>query len=666
MRTKLAYLVCVVLAVCLATSSVQGKVLLQDDFEGEALNLDLWQLVNGPDVMILQGGGQVFFNRPVDQINYLVTAEQFDPAVTPLIISGSVTLALNGDMDIWTRASLTANTGGGPGHVLDSGIRINFWQDAVDAGWPPNLDILEKTAGVWPWDGSISDDANITGDDEAVDWDFVITDNGETITATYTQTSDPNNTLTVTGTSTTDFETDYIAFTVTNGFLNEVTITDQIPAKKIVWVSFHEGDDMPHADAAAAGFTEAPDAPYTQMLADAGYDVTRFITTGTPDVNVLEAADLVIISRSVNSGDYANDAATIWNNVRTPMIITGGYVLRNSRMGYTTGGTMPDTTGDIKLTVSDPNHPIFEGVAMTDGVMDNPFAGVVVYPTDGTTVARGISINTDPVNEYGNVLGTIADTTDPNDPNAVNPGPVGGMVIGEWSMGAELTHNGGAGTDILAGPRLVFLTGSRETSGISSRTAGLYDLYEDGAQMMLNAVAYMLVPKPIVENGSFELPGTDKFKAWDGEKDGESGEPATDIPGWSSDSTPVDSGVETGFGATDGEWSAFLKGADPSVWQLTSLILRADDVVELKVDAKNNWQAATLRLSMYVEVLGMRLEMAAVDVDVTDEMQEFSLPFTIQDQPMAVGMPLGIELDNVSTEGESWIGLDNVRVELVK
>lgn len=665
MCTRLLWLVSIVLAVGLAAGPAFGAVLLQDDFEGEAMNMDLWQLVNGADAGVLQGGGQIFFNRPVDQLNYLVTAAEFDPAVTPLIISGSVTLAIDGDMSIWTRASLTANTGDGPGHVLDSGIRVNFWQDAVDAGWPPNLDILEKTAGVWPWDGSISNDANIPGDDEAVDWDFVVTDDGTKITATLTQSSDPNNTLTVTGTSETDFETDYIAFTVVNGFLNEVTITDQVPPKKIVWVSFHEFDDVPHADAADAGFTEAPDKPYTDLLKDAGYEVSRYITNSSPDANVLEAADLVMISRSVNSGDYSNDGATAWNNIRTPMIVTGGYPLRNSRMGYTTGGTMVDTTGDIKLAVSDPNHPIFDGIAMTDGVMDNPFAGVVNYPTDGT-LARGVSINNNEVNAYGEVLGTVADTTDPNDPNAVNPGPIGGMVIGEWSMGDELTHNGGAGTDLLAGPRLVFLTGAREADGISSRTAGLYDLYEDGAQMMLNAVAYMLEEKPIVENGSFELPGTDKFKAWDGEKDGENGEPATDVPGWSSDSTPVDSGVETGQGATDGEWTGFLKGADPSIWQMTPLVLRADDVVTLKVDAKDNWQATTLRMTMYVEVLGMRLEMASQDVTLTGEMQEFALTFTVADQPTAVGMPLGIELDNVSAEGESWAGIDNVHLEIAQ
>jgi hypothetical protein len=257
---------------------------------------------------------------------------------------------------------------------------------------------------------------------------------------------------------------------------------------QVVLVSFHGGDSDPHPDAVEAGFTEAPDRGYSDLLQSAGYSVSRYITNSDPDVELLNAADLVLISRSVNSGDYSNDGATRWNSVSAPMIIMGGYPLRNSRMGYTTGGTMIDTDGDISLTVMDPEHPIFEGIALTDGTMDNLFASIVTYPTDANIVARGVSINTDPIDDEGVVLAQISEA---------GGGPIGGMVIGEWQAGAELTHAGGAETDILAGNRLVFLTGSRETSGITSRTAGLYDLYEDGAQMLLNAVAYM-IPKPVI------------------------------------------------------------------------------------------------------------------------------------------------------------------------
>jgi len=108
----------------------------------------------------------------------------------------------------------------------------------------------------------------------------------------------------------------------------------------------------------------------------------------------------------------------------------GGYPLRKNRMGFTTGNTIPDTTGDITLTVTDPTHPIFDGIALAGDTMVNPFAGVVVYPTDGTTLARGISINTDPLNGGGTLLAAVS---------AAGNGPVGGTVIAEWPAGAVLT-----------------------------------------------------------------------------------------------------------------------------------------------------------------------------------------------------------------------------------
>jgi hypothetical protein len=451
---------------------------------------------------------------------------------------------------------------------------------------------------------------------------------------------------------------------VTKFYIDNIQIVP--PPKKIVWVSFHAADNVPSQGAADSGFTEAPDKAYTDLLIANGYDVARYVTTKTPDVNMLNAADLVIISRSVDSGNYSTTGATAWNGVSAPMIITGGYPLRNVRMGYTAGGTMVDTTGDIRLTVSDPNHPIFAGIALTNGTMDNPYAGVVVYPTDGTTLARGISINTDAPNAAGTILATIAGPADPNDPNDPITGPIGGMVIAEWpARVTKLTHDGGAGTDILGGPRLVFLTGSREANGINSQTAGLYDLSEDGAKMFLNAVAYMLTPKPVVipvENASFEQPGTVKIKGWNGE--GIGGTPAVDIPGWASDTAVADSGVETGYTATDGQWTAFLMGADPSVWQSTGFVIQANDVIELGVDARNTWQGTTLRMTLYYEDLGVRVPAAMAEVAVTDTMQRFTLTLDAAQVPEAAGKVLGIEFDNVTTNGQSWIGLDSVSLTL--
>jgi len=253
---------------------------------------------------------------------------------------------------------------------------------------------------------------------------------------------------------------------------------------KVIWVSFHGADDAPSAGAVGNGFTAAPDIGYTDLLKANGYDVTRYVQTGTPDPAILNAADLVIVGRSVASASFQNAAATRWNTTITaPMMLLNGYTTRRSRLGFNVGSNIPDITGNIKLTVNDLIHPIFAGIALTGGVMDNPYAGLAVYPTDGTAAA-GISVVTDAATPGGTVLATLS--------AASGTVTAGSMVIAEWPAGATVTHDTGAVADVLAGPRLVFLTGSRENGGKSSETAGMNDLTADGAQMFLNAVAYMV------------------------------------------------------------------------------------------------------------------------------------------------------------------------------
>ncbi|MBN1361410.1 MAG: hypothetical protein JW993_12505, partial [Sedimentisphaerales bacterium] len=226
MHTKLSNLVPVVLLLGLVAGPALGVVLVADDFESGVLDPNVWQLVNGPDVAITPVDGQVFFNRPATQLNYLITAEQFDPAVTPVTITGSAVTGPEG-LAIWTRAGAIGNTGGGPAHVLDSGIRIPLWPEGEASAWF-DAEIIRKDPGVWGWTGIATE--NIPGA-KAYDWDFVVTDDGATITATFTQSSDPTNTFTITATSTAHFDTNHIAFTVINGYLNEVTITtpDTVP-----------------------------------------------------------------------------------------------------------------------------------------------------------------------------------------------------------------------------------------------------------------------------------------------------------------------------------------------------------------------------------------------------------------------------------------------------
>jgi hypothetical protein len=269
-------------------------------------------------------------------------------------------------------------------------------------------------------------------------------------------------------------------------FLGSLGFAHHVQAADIAWFSFHANADMASTAAmnAVPPHTVAPDKAYTDLLIANGHNVTRFLSTGAPNAAALNAFDVVMISRSVPSGDYETDAETAaWNGITAPMIITGGYVLRNNRLGFTTGGTIPDTTGPVSLTVNNPSHPIFAGIPLNaSNTMVNPFADIVTF---GGDVQRGISVNTNPVAGGGNVLATIGTSGDP---------AFGGMVIGEWQAGAMM---GTTPSDTLGGPRLVFLTGTREAAGDSSETAGLFDLSPNGQTMFLNAVNYMAaIPEP--------------------------------------------------------------------------------------------------------------------------------------------------------------------------
>ncbi|MCA9186838.1 MAG: PEP-CTERM sorting domain-containing protein [Pirellulaceae bacterium] len=255
----------------------------------------------------------------------------------------------------------------------------------------------------------------------------------------------------------------------------------QAHAADIVWVSFH-ADDAGSAAATTAGLTSAADIGYTNLLSANGHSVTRlqtgeFDASSTAVLDQMNAADLVIISRSVPSNHYDGGNTAFWNTLVTaPVMNLGGYTLRSSRLNFTDGTDMPDTTGDVSVSVANPAHPIFAGVTLTDGKVH--YASNVEEPLLATSTQRGISVNANTA-VNGTVLASVVDNT------------TTGFAIAEWTAGASL-NNG----DVLAGNRLVFLTGSREASGITSETAGLYDLTDSGATMFLNAVNYMAVPEP--------------------------------------------------------------------------------------------------------------------------------------------------------------------------
>ncbi|MBL7186255.1 MAG: hypothetical protein ISS70_07995 [Phycisphaerae bacterium] len=209
----------------------------------------------------------------------------------------------------------------------------------------------------------------------------------------------------------------------------------------------------------------------------------------------------------------------------------------------------------------------------------------------------------------------------------------------EWNI--NLDDFAGQGVDLTAVDAIAIGLGEGGPGGAGT-------MFFDDIRLYLRPV---VEPEAVaVENASFELPGTDKQTGFD------------NVGGWNTDSPCADSGVETGFTPTDGDWTAYLMSGDPSMWQLTDHTIAEGQVLELKVDARITWAATSMQMIVYYDNNGARVPVATSDVVLTDAMQEYTLSFSAGDVPDSVGKNVGVELSN-SSSGDTWIGLDNVRLE---
>ncbi len=161
-------------------------------------------------------------------------------------------------------------------------------------------------------------------------------------------------------------------------------------------------------------------------------------------------------------------------------------------------------------------------------------------------------------------------------------------------------------------------------------------------------------PIPLV-NPSFELPGTDKIhNDW------------SQVPGWSSDSRPTDSGVERGGPVSDGQWLGFLCSNDEPVYQTIDYRINQDDLLVLQLDVATtsaSSEKTKIRCTLYYDDEGTRHPFATREflLDNVRRPMKLTIMGSAGDKPAAVGKRLGVELANVST-GRCWIGVDHVRL----
>jgi hypothetical protein len=150
-------------------------------------------------------------------------------------------------------------------------------------------------------------------------------------------------------------------------------------------------------------------------------------------------------------------------------------------------------------------------------------------------------------------------------------------------------------------------------------------------------------------NGSFEEPAA-----------GQAG--FDNVPGWSTSAAAANSGIRADPNATDGAQVAYLGGGDPAISQMSSLVCEPGKAVELKLDARNAAGAASLQITLYVELFGTPLPVTTQAIPLTDVMAEYTV--TISDVSAFAGYTLGVDLANAGGPDTSLV-LDNVRLNAV-
>jgi hypothetical protein len=261
-----------------------------------------------------------------------------------------------------------------------------------------------------------------------------------------------------------------------------VFVSTHVFGADIVWIT----EDTPN-------FTDPPPDPLVpgfdlsvqNLLTDAGYDVTRMVNVlDLPDTNAtefkeMEAADLVIVSRDTNSGNYDDvefgvDEPTTWNSISTPLIQTSSYLIRSSRWLWFNNTGNPTVASGASMEAIEPDHPIFTGIPL-DGnnqiVAHDP--ALIPDDPDGDPAIPEDLINLTEQTDAGN--GELL---------AVDPA-TGNVWVAHFEAGTEF-YSGSGQTPV--GDRLWFAGGSNQ----DATSKGGLNYTADAQQTFLNAVAFML------------------------------------------------------------------------------------------------------------------------------------------------------------------------------
>jgi hypothetical protein len=168
----------------------------------------------------------------------------------------------------------------------------------------------------------------------------------------------------------------------------------------------------------------------------------------------LSSADLIIVSRQTNSGDYDAEIS-FWNGLETPILMNSAYLSRENRWQWLQGD-QHDADALTHVTVIDEDNLIFTDVTIKDGQVE-------IFPN---------AIDNTDVSDQGSAgNGTLIAT----------PAGVSDVMIASWEPGVEYYPGSG---QVAGGPRIAFLM-LRPHQYFPTLT-------DDGKKMLGNAVLILL------------------------------------------------------------------------------------------------------------------------------------------------------------------------------
>ena len=616
MFKQVAFVVSVALMLGLACPT-QGGSLVIGNFEG---NMDGWDNNNSASTVALStigatsGAGSVALTGPANSFAWALRWN------APAGFELGAYKTLSADVT-WVASEWAPQ----------SGIWVNFKDMAINSGGPSGWKQYIPTDVANPsWPGSW-DPTNWGNQTRTLTWDISQYDSTG---ATWLQIIFSTNMGSVT--------------TAGTYYIDNVKLIGKLP--KVIYVTSVKDNDKNGVQ---------DDVSWANWLKAEGYDVdARPGNWSDPldanEIAELNAADLIIASRGMATGDFDGAETAKWNALTTPILCTNAWMIRNNRWKWMNSGDARKDGDSPLMMVTDANHPIFVGVTIDqDGLAD------VLDPNAGSGHTSFLFDYLDPGN------GTML---------AMSLGLYTTAWIVEWQPGVE--YYAGA-AEIAAGKRMLFMAGTQDDPYTvpdgNIMPVGVFNLNANGQQLLRNTLAYLMsIP---VENFSFELPGTGKTNCWDGETNAKG--TFVDVPGWESDTTAEDSGVEgpdAWPGNTHGVWAAFMMGTDPSVWNVTSYNIVEGNKFILSVDARDNWTAnaalpAKLQMTLFYKVGNVRIPLATTAVELTTTWTTFALAAGTDADLGCVDWPIGIELKNASNAtatDNSWIGIDNVRLTVMK